>query len=260
MNAGSFAFAKLHDLYTLNFQPSESDVFGTTTELKVAQLVIDYYLALYPVFTISASFPIICITLRNTLHDVCTSSYKWLFYRCDCCAASRAGACCTRVADFLLFERPRLVFAALVLLPPAAIALLTTNVTLLVSVTGNFAGVGIQYVAPALLVVGARAYLSRHLQATRSLRSSDTSSSNGSNNDSSSSSGDFGEGRSHYRSPARVFGLARDSWYGDAELRARLRALNPHVSFFFCPFWPLALLVWAVTVVALFIVLHFLHF
>ena len=203
-------------------------------------------------FTISASFPIICVTLRNTLQDMCTACYHWLCFRCDCCATSRAGVCCTRVGDLLLHRWPRPLCAALALLPPAAIALLTTDVTLLVSVTGSFAGVGIQYVAPALLVVGARAYLSRQLQLSPA--STSTSASASACRSYSSESG------ARWRSLARLFGLTRDSWHRDVELRSRLRAFNPHVSFFFCPLWPLALLMWAVAVVALFIVLHILHF
>ena len=81
----------LHDIYTLNFQPSESEATGAATVWRVLQLVIDYYLALYPVFTISASFPIICVTLRNTLHDMCTACYRWLFSRCDWRARSGSG-------------------------------------------------------------------------------------------------------------------------------------------------------------------------
>lgn len=57
---GSFAFSVLEDLYTLNFIPTQK-------QSNIFLLTIEYFLALFPVFTLSASFPIIAITLRNNL-------------------------------------------------------------------------------------------------------------------------------------------------------------------------------------------------
>lgn len=53
---GTFAFGKtLEDFYTLNFLPDRSKKNTQSTLI----VVIDYYLSLFPVLTISASFPII---------------------------------------------------------------------------------------------------------------------------------------------------------------------------------------------------------
>ena len=53
---GIFAFGKaLDDFYTLNFLPDRSKKNTDSTFLTV----IHYYLSLFPVLTISASFPII---------------------------------------------------------------------------------------------------------------------------------------------------------------------------------------------------------
>jgi hypothetical protein len=106
----------LEDLYTLNFK-------GFTSGF------VAYYLGLFPVFTLSANFPIIAITLRNNL--------------------------------VLLFSDParplpswveHYVFPIVAIGPPIVVAFFTEDVELLVGITGSFAGVGIQYVIPALLV------------------------------------------------------------------------------------------------------------
>lgn len=60
--AAVFAFPHINDLFSLNFVP----VAESSTELKV----LDYFLLLFPVFTFSASFPVISVTLRNNL-QVC---------------------------------------------------------------------------------------------------------------------------------------------------------------------------------------------
>jgi len=56
---GIFAFPKVDELYTINFTPSQ------TTGLFYK--LIDSILVLFPVLTISISFPVITITLRNNL-------------------------------------------------------------------------------------------------------------------------------------------------------------------------------------------------
>ena len=59
-----FTFADIQDLYTLNFGPE------TAAEAKnpiTTCVEVQYFLALFPVFTLSSSFPIIGITLRNNL-------------------------------------------------------------------------------------------------------------------------------------------------------------------------------------------------
>lgn len=62
---GAFAFEKVEDVYTLNFLNADS-----SHTVHVAILVIDYFLALFPVITISTNFPIVGITLKNNLNTL----------------------------------------------------------------------------------------------------------------------------------------------------------------------------------------------
>ena len=117
-----YAFEDLQDLYTLNFQSYEP--------------FIHYFLALFPVFTLSTNFPIISVTLRDNL--------KNLFYR--------EGRPYPWVVD-------KIVFPLVTILPPIAVALATDNLEVLVGVTGSYAGTGVQYVIPATLVYFARKQL-----------------------------------------------------------------------------------------------------
>ena len=126
---GIYAFNKLEDVYTLNFLPDECDSSKSITSVKFIQ----YFLALFPVFTLSTNFPIISITLRNNLKAICHNPekpYRW-------------------VVD-------RVVFPLLAIVPPMVIALITDEVEFLVGITGSYAGAAIQYIIPALLVYCSR--------------------------------------------------------------------------------------------------------
>lgn len=90
-------------------------------------------------FTLSTSFPIIAITLRNNL--------KQLFLKRE-------------DVDYNFFTR-RLLFPLLALLPPTALALVTSDISFLVGITGSYAGAGVQYVVPALLVYYSRKELAK---------------------------------------------------------------------------------------------------
>lgn len=116
---GIFAFSKddLKDLYTLNF-------WGTA-----AGELVGYFLALFPVFTLSTNFPIISITLRDNL--------KNLFFR--------EGHQYSWAVD-------RIVFPLATITLPILVAFVTQNLEILVGVTGSYAGAGVQYVIPACLV------------------------------------------------------------------------------------------------------------
>lgn len=128
---GIFAFERLDDLYTLDFGPrglgdcSKSD--------NIFMLLMEYFLALFPVFTLSTSFPIIAITLRNNLQS--------LFLKED----TVYNLC-----------RQKLVFPVLAIVPPYLIAMTTKDLSILVGITGSYAGAGIQYLIPTFLVYYAR--------------------------------------------------------------------------------------------------------
>ncbi|XP_058058971.1 transmembrane protein 104 homolog [Anopheles bellator] len=127
---GVFAFGDIKDLYTLNFIPSADQTNGL---LKT----IEYFLALFPVLTLSASFPIIAITLRDNLQT--------LFYDSTQVDLEPYMVCCHRT-----------FFAMLAILPPVMVCFFTESVSNLVGFTGCYAGTGIQYLIPLALVWSAR--------------------------------------------------------------------------------------------------------
>lgn len=129
---GIFAFERLQDLYTLNFIPDQTDDHSFRAELLV---VIDYFLALFPVFTLSASFPIIAITLRNNLRTLFLDMSRFDSYN---------------------FFVKRILFPLMAVVPPFAITYFTESLTSLVAFTGSYAGAGIQYIIPIALVYNAR--------------------------------------------------------------------------------------------------------
>lgn len=118
-----FNSGALMDMYTLNFSSCSPFV----------PAVLGYFLGLFPVFTISTNFPIIAVTLRN--------NWKTLFHR--------DGGTYPWLVD-------RVVFPLITLVPPIIVAFCTNHLEILVSVTGAYAGNGIQYVIPAFLVFCSR--------------------------------------------------------------------------------------------------------
>ena len=130
---GIFTFPNdcLKDLYTLDFQRDNECHHQMLPITNIA--FIQYYLALFPVFTLSTNFPIIGVTLRNNLKTLFHKegrSYRWFV--------------------------DRLVFPLAALIPPIIIAFITDNIQFLVGITGSFAGSGIQYFVPASLVLLSR--------------------------------------------------------------------------------------------------------
>lgn len=127
---GAFAFEHLDDLYTLDFSPHGSGDCSKSSNMFF--ILIEYFLSLFPVFTLSTSFPIIAITLRNNLQS--------LFLNED------TSYSCLR----------KIVFPILAVLPPYMIAMSTKDLSILVGITGSYAGAGIQYLIPTFLVYYAR--------------------------------------------------------------------------------------------------------
>ncbi|KAF7256045.1 hypothetical protein EG68_06415 [Paragonimus skrjabini miyazakii] len=132
------AFEDIKDLYTLNFVPDEHSAETFKIPFILAQ-VFGYFLSLFPVFALSSTFPILCCTLLGNLNTLCN-----MF---PACQKPRAHSALRWVLPFV------------VLLPPICIGLITDNIGFLVGFTGAFAGSGIQYVIPAVLVYRARRYL-----------------------------------------------------------------------------------------------------
>lgn len=133
-----FGPLNLNPIYSLNFDYYSSPSPGMR--------FIAYYLGLFPVFTLSTNFPIVAITLRNNLGTLLMLVHRtW------------TGS---RTVEPARWVR-RIGLPLLALLPPVAIAFATQNVSVLVSITGSYAGLGIQYVIPATLVWLARRAIAR---------------------------------------------------------------------------------------------------
>lgn len=134
---GIFAFQKLKDIYTLNFEPGACEPHVKS----ITQFVpIQYFLILFPVFTLSTNFPIIGVTLRNNLKTLC----------------HKEG----RVWNQIWFV-DRIVFPLAALLPPVIVAFITDDVEVLVGITGSYAGAAIQFIIPAALVYCSRNILKK---------------------------------------------------------------------------------------------------
>ena len=129
---GAFRYTNINDIYTLNF-------FDSTATHVTLRVFLGYYLALFPVFTLSTNFPIISITLRENLKALfLTMLKKWRGER-----------------EFHVLIS-RIAFPLLAIIPPILIAFATTNIEVLVSVTGSFPGVGVQYIIPATLAIAGK--------------------------------------------------------------------------------------------------------
>ncbi|XP_022236284.1 transmembrane protein 104-like [Limulus polyphemus] len=127
---GMFTFNNLQDMYTLNFQPNKCSDSDTVVE---SVPFLQYFLSLFPVFTLSTNFPIIAITLRNNLKSLFLKDTKQYSFFLD-----------------------HVLFPVITVLPPVAIAFATESLEMLVGITGSYAGAVIQYVVPAMLVYYAR--------------------------------------------------------------------------------------------------------
>lgn len=159
---GIFTFPVLHDMYTLDFQPNSG------TDAIIPHIpVLQYFLSLFPVFTLSTNFPIIAITLRNNLRSLFlreepghaararsasspANSLQSSNSSSTAAVATPPGPSCHQI----LVER--FFFPLLALLPPIAVALATESVEFLVGFTGSYAGAVIQYIIPVALVHRAR--------------------------------------------------------------------------------------------------------
>lgn len=109
--------SQINPLYSLNFSDHPVGMVAK-------------FLSLYPVFTLSSNFPLICITLRNNLMALFPFS-KELFFS-------------------------QQIFTLVALMPPVVVAVFVHDVGQLVSLTGSFAGLAIMFVTPGLLVLYSR--------------------------------------------------------------------------------------------------------
>ncbi|CAJ0610398.1 unnamed protein product [Cylicocyclus nassatus] len=147
---GSFAFAHVQDVYTLNFLHDDLT--------SAFYFICDHFLALFPVFTLTTNYPIVATTLINNvrvLRDLVSpaessssSEQESLLEDDEEVDRRRRSSNHHKVSDFII---PIFVIGL-----PTIISLMTDNVLMLATITGSYPGVGVQFLIPCLLVVQAR--------------------------------------------------------------------------------------------------------
>uniref|UniRef100_A0A0K0E670 Aa_trans domain-containing protein n=1 Tax=Strongyloides stercoralis TaxID=6248 RepID=A0A0K0E670_STRER len=173
---GAFAFKHAQDIYTLNFLHDQN-----TSPIYT---VIDYFLALFPVFTLTTNYPIVAITLINNLRvlsDMVAVQGETLSSNNDTETErllsdsenedteeergnSNTGSTATAIRNGRNNKLFSSVFIPLVAIAlPTLLSLSTENVLLLACITGSYPGVGVQFLIPCLVVIGARAVAKKQL-------------------------------------------------------------------------------------------------
>uniref|UniRef100_A0A915BDS4 Amino acid transporter transmembrane domain-containing protein n=1 Tax=Parascaris univalens TaxID=6257 RepID=A0A915BDS4_PARUN len=164
---GAFAFQHVFDIYTLNFLHDQ-------TSASLFYSILNHFLTLFPVFTLTTNYPIVANTLNNNLTILSEIINSNVITRTD-----EEGRL---LEDYDAEEGPanvtsneahrdqttnhewrRRVILASVIAFPTLTALVTDDVLMLASLTGSYPGVGVQFVIPSLLVVYARRYSIREL-------------------------------------------------------------------------------------------------
>lgn len=208
---GSFAFKTVMDVYTLNF-------FHDDQTGSIFYTFVDYFLALFPVFTLTSSYIIVAITLTNNvkvlLKMIAKTNYVNLKRRQMCddqnseISNDENEALVNNTSDeefnnvinssqvdlnndtytnavqqYNLISSSneeynnenyiknvkknlqKLTLPALVIAFPTLLSFFTDNVLLLASITGSYPGVGVQFIIPSILALGARSYLKQHFNS-----------------------------------------------------------------------------------------------
>ncbi|CAI5455310.1 unnamed protein product [Caenorhabditis angaria] len=151
---GAFAFEHVQDIYTLNFLHDENTSFVYT--------IIDYFLALFPIITLTSSYPIIALTLINNFKVVKDILWPKTGIENESLLEEENNDDDTDDEREVRTSRndKKSVFdifvTILVLALPTFLSLMTDNMLLLASITGSFPGVVVQFAIPCLLVSAAR--------------------------------------------------------------------------------------------------------
>ncbi|KHJ98887.1 transmembrane amino acid transporter protein [Oesophagostomum dentatum] len=150
---GSFAFDDLMDVYTLNFLKEDFT--------NAFQIIVNYFLALFPVFVITTNYPIIGCTLINNvrvLRDMIFASNAKVY------TEEQTEADKKKSKSFLLLS-DIIIYVTMIGLP-TVISILTDDMLLLATITGSYPGVGVQFLVPCLLIIYSRRYAERELKTT----------------------------------------------------------------------------------------------
>ena len=136
---------ELRDIYTLNFfTPLVKDVpIG-----KKVLAVLGYFIALYPVFSVSAIVPIDSVVLKENLKALSRLVLKTYWLK----------------KKYFKFIVDRLTLPTLAVLLPLVISFATTNIEALLSITGGVLGVWIQYFVTTMLLCTGKYIITKRLK------------------------------------------------------------------------------------------------
>ena len=108
---------------------------------------LGYYIILYPIFTLTTNFPISSITLRENLKALArVIAQPWI-----------GDKSFPVLIDLFLFP-------TVAVLPSLAIAFSAMRIEVLVSITGGFPGIWLQYMIPASLAFAGKFVITRKLK------------------------------------------------------------------------------------------------
>lgn len=127
---------------------------GPKDDIVPSVTFLQYFLPLFPVFTLSTSFPIISITLTNNLKALLMPYFVWSTPADTVSLSTNTAIVGRRSRSFFFVDR--LLFPLLAIAPPVILALATEDLQVLVGIVGSYAGASIQYIIPALLIYYAR--------------------------------------------------------------------------------------------------------
>ncbi|VDO50391.1 unnamed protein product [Haemonchus placei] len=143
---GAFAFTHVQDVYTLNFLHDEMT--------SVFYFIVDYFLALFPVFTLTTNYPIVGTTLINNIRVLRDAVFPPVSSEEESLLEGNDDERDSRLRRSTRADQ--VVIPILVIGIPTVASLLTENVLLLATVTGSYPGVAVQFMIPCFLVIYAR--------------------------------------------------------------------------------------------------------
>jgi amino acid permease len=172
---GLFAFSVVQDVYTLNFLHDD--------KTSLVYSLIDYFLALFPVFTLTSSYIIVAITLSNNLKILLTMLQNSNNTESNDLESEALLESSSDREDMIDLRSPvptstssptnnrsaffdqisPFIFPFIAIFLPTILSFFNDNVLVLASITGSYPGVGVQFIIPSCLVIGARKYANSQL-------------------------------------------------------------------------------------------------
>ncbi|EYC01963.1 hypothetical protein Y032_0103g3564 [Ancylostoma ceylanicum] len=143
-------YLSTQDVYTLNFLNDNLT--------SVFHIIVNYFLALFPVFTITTNYPIVGATLVNNvrvLRDLIFSANAKVYTEEQTEAEKKKSKTAHILSDIVIYVT--------MLGLPTVISIITDDMLLLATVTGSYPGVGVQFLIPCLLVIYSRNYAKNEL-------------------------------------------------------------------------------------------------